>query len=103
MERAHNELGLKVLGLSPKIGEINSAGRNKNFSTLRLGFRRKTSYSASPTIESLLRSASKHVAHGTLLVWHKTAVRAIHPERTAEPFVCISTLRFAPPQFRRSA
>src|SRR5258705_6656025 len=32
--------------------------------------------------------AGQHVAHRTLLVWHKATVWAVQLERAAEPFVC---------------
>ena len=41
--------------------------------------------------------AAQHVGHWTLLVWHKSAVRAVQPERAAEPLVGIPRLRFATP------
>src|SRR5580700_5066234 len=44
--------------------------------------------------------ASQHVAHWTLLVWHKTAIWVVQLERAAEPFVCVPKFRFATPQFR---
>src|SRR6185295_1723256 len=44
--------------------------------------------------------ATEHVAHGTLLVRHITAVWAVQFERTAEPFIGIPRRRFATPEFR---
>src|SRR5262245_3954243 len=43
--------------------------------------------------------AGQHIAHGTLLVGHKTAVWAVQLERPAEPLIGIPPRRSSAPQF----